>query len=231
MRIITDISVKQRAAVIVFTLAIILMGTYSYIALPRESAPDIKVPLITVVVPLPEASPEDVENNITVPLERQLKNLKGLDELTSVSSEGISITTCKFTPDISVEDALQRTREKFNIAKGEFPNDAEDETISELSFSEFPIITISLYGADMNTLQPLSEKLKDELEQVPGVLGVDIAGALEPQIEIEINPEKLASYRLPVNELIAKLAGENVDISAGAVDTGGVKPAVRLPGG
>jgi multidrug efflux pump subunit AcrB len=230
MRIITDISVKQRAAVIVFTLAIILMGTYSYIALPRESAPDIKVPLITVVVPLPEASPEDVENNITVPLERQLKNLKGLDELTSVSSEGISITTCKFTPDISVEDALQRTREKFNIAKSEFPNDAEDETISELSFSEFPIITISLYGADMNTLQPLSEKLKDELEQVPGVLGVDIAGALEPQIEIEINPEKLASYRLPVNELIAKLSGENVDISAGAVDTGGVKPAIRLPG-
>lgn len=230
MRIITDISLKQRAAVVVLTLAIALMGAYSYLALPRESAPDIKVPLITVVVPLPEASPEDVENNVTVPLERQLKNLKGLDELTSVSSEGISVTTCKFNPDISVEDALQRVREKFNIAKGEFPADAEDETISELSFSEFPIMTISLYGADMNTLQPLSEKLKDELEQVPGVLGVDIAGALEPQIEIEIDPQKLASFRLPVNELIGKLSGENVDISAGAVDTGGVKPAVRLPG-
>lgn len=230
MRIFTDISLKQRAAVVVLTLGIVVMGAYSYLALPRESAPDIKVPLITVVVPLPEASPEDVENNITIPLERQLKNLKGLDEITSVSSEGISITTLKFTPKVGVEDALQRTREKFNIAKGEFPADAEDESISELSFSEFPIMTISLYGADMNTLQPLSEKLKDELEQVPGVLGVDIAGALEPQIEIEIDPQKLASFRLPVNELIAKLSGENVDISAGAVDTGGVKPAVRLPG-
>ncbi|MCQ3950370.1 MAG: AcrB/AcrD/AcrF family protein [Planctomycetes bacterium] len=230
MRIFTDIAVRQRSAVAVLVLAIVLMGVYSYAVLPRESQPDIKVPLITVVVPLPEAAPEDVENNVTVPLERQLKNLKGLDELSSVSSEGVSITTCKFLPSVTVEDALQKVREKYNIAKTEFPADAEDETISELSFSEFPIITISLYGADLSVLQPLAEKMKDELEQVPGVLGVDLAGNLEPQIEIEINPEKLASFRLPVNQLIQTLSGENVDISAGGVDTGNVKPSVRLPG-
>ena len=230
MRIITDIAVKQRSAVIVLVFAIILMGTYSYAVLPRESQPDIKVPLITVAVPLPEASPEDVENNVTIPLERQLKNLKGLDELSSVSSEGISITTCKFLPDITVEDALQKVREKFDIAKNDFPADVEDESISELSFSEFPIMTVSLYGADITVLEPLAEKMKDELEQVPGVLGVDISGSLEPQIEIEIDPERLASYRLPVNLLIQTLSGENVDISAGGVDTGGVKPSVRLPG-
>src|SRR5688572_15344430 len=100
MRILTDVSVKLRVAVLVMCFGLIVTGVYSYFTMPRESSPDIKVPLITVVVPLPEASPEDVEKNVTVPLERELKNLKNLDELSSVSSEGVSITTCKFTPDI-----------------------------------------------------------------------------------------------------------------------------------
>ena len=228
--IVTNFSVQHRVAVFVLILGIALLGTFSYLTLPRESSPDIKVPLVTIAVPWPEASPEDVESSVTVPLERELKNLKGLNEMTSVSVEGASIITCEFDPDIKVEDALQKVREKFDIAKVEFPTDVEDETISELSFSEFPIMIVTLYGSEVPVLERITEELEDRIEALPGVLNVGINGGLEPQIEIEIDPEKLEGYKLPVNDLIAKLRGENVDVSAGGVDTGSVKPSVRIPG-
>ncbi|MCC6575288.1 MAG: efflux RND transporter permease subunit [Planctomycetes bacterium] len=226
----TNFSTRHRIAVFVLMFFVTAMGAMSYMFLPRESFPDIKMPLVTVVVPLPEASPADVENGITIPLERQLKNLKGLDKLTSVSVEGASISTIQFESNVQVEDALQRTREKFNVAKSEFPDDAEDETIQELSFSEFPVLVISLYGAPVSVLQPIAEKLEDALEQAPGVLSANIAGSLEPEIQIDVDPERLTSFKLPVNNLIATLSGENVDTSAGGVDTGHVKPSVRVPG-
>ncbi len=228
--IVTDFSVKHRVGVFVLMAGLMLVGVFSYFTLPRESSPDIKIPLVTIAVPWPEASPEDVEKSVTIPLERQLKNLKGMAELTSVSSEGMSITTCEFDPDIPVEEALQKVRERFDIAKTEFPVDVEDETISELSFSEFPILIVTLYGADVRVLEKIAEGLEDRIEQVPGVLDVTIAGGLEPQIEIIIDPEKLQGYNLPVTRLVEQLRGENTDVSAGGVDTGGVKPSVRIPG-
>ena len=228
--IVSNFSIGHRVAVFVMMAAIFLVGVYSYISLPRESTPDIKVPLVTVIVPWPEASPEDVENSITVPLERELKNLKGLKEMSSVSSEGASITTCEFDPSVPVEEALQKVREKFDRAKGEFPTDVEDETIQELSFSEFPIMIVTLYGADITVLERVGEELEEKIEGIDGVLDVTVAGGVEPLIEIEVDPEKLEGYKLPVNDLIATLRGENTDISAGGVDTGLVKPSVRLPG-
>ena len=174
--IVTNFSVKHRVAVFVLMGGLALLGTFSYMTLPRESSPDIKVPLVTIAVPWPEASPADVEQSITLPLERKLKNLKGLDELTSVSVEGASITTCKFDPDIPVEEALQKVREKVDIAKTEFPVDAEDETVSELSFSEFPIMIVTLYGAEVPVLEHIAEELQDRIETIPGVLSVGING-------------------------------------------------------
>jgi multidrug efflux pump len=227
---ITNFSITHRVAVFVLMFGMLVVGVYSYLTLPRESTPDIKVPLVTIVVPWPEASPTDVENNITIPLERELKNLKGLNELTSTSTEGASITVCEFDPDISVEEAVQKVREKYDTVKGEFPEDAEDETIEELSFSEFPIMILTLYGAEVPVLERIAEQLEEKIETVPGVLDVTIAGGLEPQIEIEVDPEKLEAYKLPVNQLIEILRGENADISAGGVDTGSVKPSVRIPG-
>ncbi|MCC7508470.1 MAG: efflux RND transporter permease subunit [Planctomycetes bacterium] len=227
---ISNFSIDHRIPVFVLMAGIMLLGIFSYATLPRESTPDIKVPLVTIAVPWPEASPEDVEKSVTVPLERELRNVKGLKELSSVSSEGISITTAEFDPSVPVEEALQRVREKYDRAKVEFPTDVEDETIQELSFSEFPIMIVTLYGADVTVLERVAEELEDKIEGIDGVLDVSIAGAVEPQIEIEVDPEKLEAYQLPVNQLIDTLRGENNDISAGGVDTGLVKASVRIPG-
>ncbi len=227
---ITNFSVRHRIPIFVLMFGIFILGVVAYLTLPRESTPDIKVPLVTIAVPWPEASPEDVENSVTVPLERELKNLKGLKEMSSMSSEGISITTCEFDPSVPVEEALQKVREKFDRAKIDFPTDVEEETIEELSFSEFPIMIVTLYGADVTVLQRVAEELEEQVETIPGVLDAVIVGGVEPQIEIEVDPEKLEAYQLPVNQLIETLRGENTDISAGGVDTGNFKPSVRIPG-
>lgn len=227
---ITEFSLNHRIAVFFIMFAVALGGAISYATLPRESAPDVKVPLITVAVPWPEASPVDVESSITVPLERQIENLKGVKKVESTSAEGISITLIEFTPEVDVEQALQRVREKVDIAKIEFPADVEDETVKELSFSEFPIMTITLYGADIAVLQKVAESIEDKVEQIPGVLDASIAGGVEEQIEIILNPEKLEAYKLPVDAIVSQLRGENIDVSAGGIDTGSMKPTVRIPG-
>ncbi|MCF6227588.1 MAG: efflux RND transporter permease subunit [Planctomycetes bacterium] len=227
---ITEFSLNHRIAVFFIMFAVALGGVISYATLPRESAPDVKVPLITVAVPWSEASPVDIESSVTIPLEREIENLKGVKQVNSTSSEGVSITLIEFTPDVDVEQALQRVREKVDIAKTEFPDDVEDETVTELSFSEFPIMTITLSGADIPVLQKVAESIEDKVEQIPGVLDASIAGGIEEQIEIELDPEKLEAYKLPVDAIISRLRGENVDISAGGIDTGSLKPTVRLPG-
>lgn len=226
----SDFSIRHRVAAFVLIAGIALLGTVSYVSLPRESTPDIKVPLVTVAIPYPEAAPEDVEREVTLPLERELESVKGLSELSSISVEGMSVTTIEFQSDVDVQEALQRVRDKFDKAKADFPSDVEEESIDELSFSEFPIMILTLYGDDVRVLQRVAEKLEDRIETIPGVLAVDIAGGLEPQIEIEIDPEKLEAYSLPVNELIERLRGENTTVSAGAVDAGDMKPTVRVPG-
>jgi multidrug efflux pump len=226
----TNFALSNRTAVFVLMFALALLGAFSYLTLPRESSPDIKVPFITVVVPWPEASPADVEKSVTIPLERELRDLRGLKDLSSVSSEGISITTCEFDPSITVEEALQNVRDRFDRARSSFPSDVDDETIEELSFEEFPFLIITLYGGDIRVLDRLAEELEERIEQIPGVLNVGVAGGIEPQIEIEVDPEKLEAYRLPVNNVIGLLRGENTDISAGSVDTGSIRTSVRIPG-
>jgi multidrug efflux pump len=226
----TKFALSHRMAVFVLMFALGIMGLYSYLTLPRESTPDIKVPFVTVVVPWPEASPADVENSVTIPLERELKDLRGLNDITSVSSEGISITSLEFDPSIVVEEALQRVREAYDRASVDFPSDVDDETIEELSFSEFPIMIVTLYGADVRVLERIAQEIEEQIERIPGVLSASTAGGLEPQIEIEIDPHKLEAYRLPVNNVINLLRGENTDISAGSVDTGEIRSSVRVPG-
>ncbi|MDC1141517.1 efflux RND transporter permease subunit [Planctomycetota bacterium] len=227
---ITEFSLNHRIAVFFVMFAVTVAGVISYATLPRESSPDVKVPLITVAVPWPEASPLDVENSVTVPLEREIENVKGVKKFESTSAEGLSISLIEFNPDVEIEDALQRIREKVDIAKIEFPSDVEDESVSELSFAEFPIMIITLYGADIPVLQKVAEGIEDKVEQIPGVLDVSIAGGVEEQIEIVLDPEKLEGYQLPVDSIISQLRGENVDISAGGIDTGTIKASVRLPG-
>jgi len=229
--LITDLAIRNRTTVAVLGLIIILMGGYSYLSLPREAFPDIPIPHILISTNYEGISPEDIETSITMKIEKELNGIRGIKEIRSSSAEGLSMIDAEFTPDVPSDVALQRVRDRVDIAKGELPVDSEEPVIKEINLAEFPIMLISISG-DVSPVQlkEIADTLQDTLEALPGVLKVDVLGALEPEIRLEFDPDRLASYNLMIPEILALIPSENVNISAGGLETEGTKFNVRVPG-
>jgi len=228
--LLTDVAIKNRTTVAVLGLLIILMGGYSYMTLPREAAPDIPIPFILVTTTYEGVSPEDMETSVTMKIEKELNGIRGVEEITSSSAEGMSLISVEFTPDVPSEVALQRVRDRVDLAKAELPIDAEEPVITEINFAELPIMLISLAGeVSPIQLKEVAEDVQDVLEAVPGVLKVEITGDLEPEIRLEFDPDRVASFNLTIPEILALIPSENVNISAGGLETKGTKFNVRIP--
>ena len=228
--LLTDVAIRNRTTVAVLGLIIILMGGYSYMSLPREAAPDIPIPFIMVTTTYEGVSPEDMETSVTMKIETELNGIRGVEEITSSSAEGMSLISVEFTPDVPSEVALQRVRDRVDLAKAELPLDAEEPVITEINFAEMPIMLISIAG-DVSPIQlkEIADDLQDALESVPGVLKVDMAGDLEPEIRLEFYPDRIAEYSLTIPEILSLIPSENVNISAGGLETEGMKFNVRIP--
>jgi len=226
--LLSNAAIRNRTTVLVLIILIILTGVYSYMTLPREAAPDVPIPIVLVSTAYEGISPEDIETTVTMKIEKELTGLKGLEEISSDSAEGLSVIVVEFQPNIIIEDALQYVRDRVDLA--EIPNEAEEPVIKEISIAEFPIMTISISG----TISPVRPKafaddLEDAIEQIPGILDVDVLGALEREIRLEVNPDRLSVYDLTVPELLALIPAENVNISAGGLETTVTSFNVRVP--
>jgi multidrug efflux pump subunit AcrB len=228
--LLTDVAIRNRTTVAVLGLIVVIMGTYSYVTLPREAFPDIPIPHILISTAYEGVSPEDMETSVTMKIEKELNGIRGVKEIRSSSAEGLSMIDVEFTPDVRSDVALQRVRDRVDIAKGELPTDAEEPVIKEINFAEFPIMLVSISG-DVSPVQlkATADTLQDALEAVPGVLKVDVLGTLEPEIRLEFDPDRLASYNLTIPEILALIPSENVNISAGGLETAGTKFNVRIP--
>jgi multidrug efflux pump subunit AcrB len=229
--IVTNLAIKNRTTVYVVSVCILVFGTYAYFAMPRESAPDVKIPYIFVTTNYSGVSPADMESSVTIKIENKLKSLRDVKEINSTSAEGLSQISIEFDPTIDIDDALQKVRDKVDQAKGEIPQEADDPTVREVNISDFPIMMINVAGdAGLVRLKELADDMKDEIEGVRGVLEANVLGALEREIRIEVDPDRLAAYRVPVGQLIQLVANENVNVSGGSVDTAEAKFQLRVPG-
>ena len=226
----SDAAIRNRTTVMVLMALIVLVGAYSYVVLPRESEPDVPIPLILINTPYEGVSPEDVESQVTIKIENELTGLKGVKEIRSTSAEGMSAIQVEFHPDVVIEDALQRVRDKVDLAKAELPTDADEPVITEINIAELPIMIVSISGAVAPIrLKEIADELEDRFEQIPGVLEVDVIGAVEREIRLEIDPDRLAAYNLTMADLLGIIPSENVNISAGGLETRGTKFNVRVP--
>jgi multidrug efflux pump subunit AcrB len=229
--LLTNAAISRRSTVFFLMLVIFLVGLFSYVTLPRESNPDITIPMILVQTTYEGAASEDVENLITIPLERKLKSLKNIKEISSVSAEGASMVTVEYMPDVDIDDALQKVRDKVDQAKGELPGDLEDDpVIFEINLSEFPIMKVAI-SADLGerVLKQIAEKFEDRFEEIPGVLEVDVTGVREREIRVEFDPDRMAAYKLSFTEILSLVQRENVNVPGGSIDLGRGKYMLRVP--
>ena len=228
---ITEASVRQRATVFFLMLVVGIAGIYAYRTLPREAFPDITIPQVLVYTLYPGASPQDVETQLTDPIERELQGIDGLDTLTSTSQESVSVITAEFVSGTDIDDALQKVRDRVDRAKVDFPEEAEEPLLQEVNFSDIPIIQVNL-GGDVGpvVLKDLAEDLQDELESVRGVLRANLVGGLEREVKVDVDPERLRLYGVSLQDVVDAVRDENVAIPGGELDLGERTYAVRVPG-
>ena len=142
----TSFAIEHRTSVLVLLFIICVLGVLSYRATPKESFPEIAVPILVVNTIYPGVSPADVESQVTRILEEDLSTISEIKELTSTSVEGYSSITAEFDTSVDLDEATQKVREKIDLAKPDLPEDAEEPSIMEINFSEVPVMQVNLSG-------------------------------------------------------------------------------------
>ncbi len=227
----TSLAVDHTTSVMVLLAIITIMGMLSYRAIPKESFPEMTIPIIAVNTVYPGVSPADVESQVTRVLEEDLSTISELDQLTSTSVEGYSSIMAEFEADVNLDEALQKVREKVDLAKPDLPSDAEEPTVVEFNMSEVPIMQVNLAGEyGLVRLKELAEELQDRLESIPAILRADVRGGLEREVKVDVDLSHLQFYGLALGDVIDAIQAENVNIPGGSIDVGDTKYLVRVDG-
>ncbi len=227
----TSLAVDHPTSVLVLTAILIISGILAYVAIPRESNPEITIPNIIVNTVYPGVAPRDIETLITRRIEDELHTIADVKTITSTSIEGYSSINVEFTAGSDMNEALQQVREKVDIAKPELPSAAEEPQIFEINFSDFPIMQVNISGDyDLFRLREVAEDIQDRIEQIPSVLEASLAGGLEREVQVDVDLAKLKFYDLAFDDVIDAIRDENVTIPGGSIDVGNMKYLVRVPG-
>ncbi|MBW2409430.1 MAG: efflux RND transporter permease subunit [Deltaproteobacteria bacterium] len=230
--IVSDTAIKNRISVVVVAIIVLVFGVYCYSVLPRESEPDITIPNVFVSTNYKGVSASDIETSITVEIENKIKGLDRVKKIQSISSEGLSQINIEFLPETDIDDVLQKVKDKVDEAKNDLPGDLEnDPEVFEVNFSEFPIVVYSLSGTcGISCLKEIGDDLAEDIEAIPGVLEAEVTGGLEREIRIEVDPDKLAYYRIPITQFQNVVYSENQNTSGGSITLGDGRYQLRVPG-
>jgi multidrug efflux pump subunit AcrB len=202
--------------VVLMILLVSGWGIYSYLRLPRESNPEVKIPVAVVMDTFPGASPSDMEELVTKKIETDISGVQGIDKITSTSANSVSSVTVEFTSDQNVDDAVRRLRDQLATIRNDIPADANDPQVIEISLDDTPIVTFALTGPyDGFTMRNYAENIQDELEKIPGVREVNVSGGDETQFKVAYDPDKLAQYGISTDQANQVIAATNRAIPAG----------------
>lgn len=213
-------------------IVLLIFGGYSYNSLPKELFPDIVWPTVMVQTIYPGNPPNDMENLVTRPLEKELESVKNIKEIKSTSSQDISAIFVEFNSDVDISKALQDVKDAVDKAKRELPNDLlDDPIVNEIDLSEFPIININLFGDfSLNELKKYAEYLEDEIERISEISKVEIIGLNEREMQINVDPYKLEAVELSFDDIETAIAFENISMSGGEIRLGDNRRSIRVFG-
>ncbi|MEM7225449.1 MAG: efflux RND transporter permease subunit [Pseudomonadota bacterium] len=231
MSALIEAALSRARSVLACLFLIFVLGAYSYATIPRESEPDITIPLLHVNLNHEGISPQDAERLLIKPVEQQLRDLEGLKEMRATGYLGGANVVLEFDAGFDVDVAMADVRAGLDAARADLPEDSDEPSVHEINLSLFPVLVVSLSGTvPERTLLELARDLRERIERISSVLRVEIAGDREELLEVVIDPLVLESYQLDARDIIAAVERSNRLVAAGALDTGQGRFAIKLPG-
>ena len=229
----TSWAINNKTSIYVLTLMLVLFGWMSYKALPKEQFPDLVIPTFIVSTIYPGTSPTDIENLVTRYLEKNLKGESDVKKITSKSMQDVSMINVEFNTGVDPVEAKQRVKNAVDKAKKDLPNDLpNDPQVIEISFSEFPIIYINLSSEEENLVQlkKYADDAKDKIESLPAVNRVDVIGALDREIQINVDLYKMNAAGITFSNIEQAVAFENMTVASGTLKMNGMERSMRVVG-
>ena len=231
MTSIVDGAIGRARMVIAILICAVIAGAITYANLPKEADPDIPIPYVAITVPLAGVTPEDAERLLVRPIEQEIQSIEGLKTFRGYGSEGAGTLLLEFEIDVDIDQAVLDVKDKVDLAKRFFPQDAREPVIQEFNASQFPVMVVNLYGeAPERGLNKIAEDLQDKLERNAGILEARIQGQREDVLEIVVDPAKLETYNISYQEIYSIVTANNQLVPAGEIDTGEGSFAVKVPG-
>ncbi len=223
-------AIRNARLTISILLFFLVAGALSYVSIPKEAEPDIQIPIIYVALSYQGISPEDAERLLLRPVETRLKSITGIKEMRSSAYQGGGNVIVEFQAGADLDKALDDVRNKVSDAKRDLPSGADEPTVNEVNISEFPVLVVTLSGdVPERALTTAARELRDRIEEVNGVLDAALRGSRDDLVEVIIDPVKLSSYGLKLDQLIAGVNASNSLVAAGQMEGQEGRFAVKVP--
>ncbi len=222
---------KKRAFTYLLMFALTVSGTFALISIPKESSPEVVVPIGIVSTTLRGASAEDTEKLITNKIEDEVANIENIDKVTSSSLEGVSVVTAQFTASANVDKSIQDLKDAVDRAKAELPKEADEPNVSRVNFADQPIVIASIsVDAPAGALAKLGDDIKDELKKIKGVSKVTVTGTRAHEVQVVVKKEALEKYGLRVDQVIAALSTGNASFPIGNITVADINYPIKFAG-
>ena len=228
----SSFAIDNRTSIFLVTIMILLFGVRSYIDMPKEQYPEASLPTIYINTPYFGNSAVEIENLVTRPLEKEIESINEIKTVNSTSVQDYSVIIAEFISSVEMEDAVRKVKDAVDNAKPDLPNDLDaDPTVLEVKFTDLPIMTVNVSGDyNQEDLKRYADYVKDEIERLTEVSSVDMKGAQEREVKINVDAIKMQSLQVAFQDIENAIASENLTMSAGEMVNNDFKRAVRIIG-
>jgi multidrug efflux pump subunit AcrB len=228
----TNFALDNSTSIFVLTLMILAFGLISYVQMPKELYPEATLPTIFINTPYPGNSAKDIENLVSRPIEKELQGISGIKYVKSNSLQDFSSITAEFETGFDIDEVKAKVKDAVDIAKSDLPNDLPtDPIVVDVNFSEIPIMTVNMSGKyPMAQLRKFAEFLQDQLEEINEVNKIDLKGALENEVKVNVDLFKMKSLRVSFTDIENAIRSENMNMSGGEILKNDFRRAIRVVG-
>lgn len=232
MQKLAEVCIRRPVFATMLILALVVVGLDSYRKLGVDYFPKVEFPFVNITTTLRGASPEEIESQVTKPLEEALNTISGIDDLNSTSAEGISVITIGFVLEKDPEVGAQEVRDKISTVLNQLPRDVDPPVVEKLATDAAPVLNVVISAnRDLREITKIADdRLKKNIESLTGVGQVRFVGDRKRQIQVVLDGEKLYSYNLNIEQVRAQLAAQNIEIPGGRIDQGSRELSLRTMG-